>query len=412
MEEEAERMDELKAAMVVAWNEVMDYEALQLYQRDCDDDIFFEDIIVFSSKAALRVQRLVKQAENLDRQDTLKNLSLLKNNGDFNENFDEIQVLENRLNQLEERINSDKVNNYLKTTVLNDEKITPQFLRLSKTLHTDSLEKICKENGEPFTCKKDREKHIVEFYKKLYSLPENMPADFSNCIENFLGPQICGNPVVQNSKLSDEERNDLDRPLGISELDESVKKLNLRSAPGIDGVSNRFIFKYWNLLRGPLHRYAVACIDKGSLTDTFRTAVIRLIPKKGNKKLLKNWRPISLLSCYYKIISKALNARLGKVIGKVTTMAQKAYSPDRYMHEAIINTIETIKHCQEGRIEGALLSVDLHKAFDSVLHEFMREVYKFFGFGDYFIRMSEALGNGRAAKIILDDGSYSEKIEL
>jgi hypothetical protein len=106
MEEEAERMEELKAAMVVAWNQVMDYEALQLYQRDCDDDIFFEDIIVFSSKAALRVQRLVKQAENLDRQNTLKNLSLLKNNGDFNENFDEIQVLENRLNQLEERINS------------------------------------------------------------------------------------------------------------------------------------------------------------------------------------------------------------------------------------------------------------------------------------------------------------------
>ncbi|MFN9901583.1 MAG: hypothetical protein ACK55Z_22930, partial [bacterium] len=200
---------------------------------DCDDDIFFEDIIVFSSKAALRVQRLLKQAENLDRQNTLKNLRLLKNNG-FNENFDEIQVLENRLNLWEEGINSDKVINYLKTTILNDEKITTQFLRLAKTLHTDSLEKICKDNGEPFACKKDREKHIVELYKKLYSLPENMPADFSNCIENFLGPQICLNPVVQNSKLSDEERIDLDRPLGITELDESVKKLNLRSAPGID----------------------------------------------------------------------------------------------------------------------------------------------------------------------------------
>jgi hypothetical protein len=108
------------------------------------------------------------------------------------------------LNLLEERVNSDKVVNYLKTTILNDEKITPQFLRLAQTLHTDSLEKICKDNGEPFTSRKDREKHIVEFYKKLYSLPENMPVDFSNCIENFLGPQICENPVVQNSKLNDE----------------------------------------------------------------------------------------------------------------------------------------------------------------------------------------------------------------
>jgi hypothetical protein len=59
-----------------------------------------------------------------------------------------------------------------------------------------------------------------------------------------------------------------------------------------------------------------------------------------------------------------------------------------------------IKHCQNAGTEGALLLVDLHKAFDSVLHEFMREVYKFVGFGNYFIRMSEALGNGSAARII------------
>jgi len=42
----------------------------------------------------------------------------------------------------------------------------------------------------------------------------------------------------------------------------------------------------------------------------------------------------------------------------------------------------------------------------------MREVYLFFGFGEYFIRLSETLGNGRCAKIILDCGRYSDTIEL
>jgi hypothetical protein len=232
-----------------------------------------------------------------------------------------------------------------------------------------------------------------------------MPGDFTECIEKFLGPEICQNPVVLNSKLDQDEKDNLDQPLRIGELDEAVKTLNLRSAPGVDGVSNRFIVKFWKYFREPLFRYATTCINNGKLTDTFRTAIIRLIPKKGDTTQLKNWRPISLLSCYYKIISKALNVRLGTVIGKVTSMAQKAYSPDRYMHEAIINTVETIKHCQRKNVDGVLLSVDLHKAFDSVLHEFMREVYKFFGFGEYFIKMSEALGNGRSAKIILENGS-------
>jgi hypothetical protein len=73
----------------------------------------------------------------------------------------------------------------------------------------------------------------------------------------------------------------MERPLDIAELDELVLKLNLRSAPGKDGVSNRFIVKFWTFFREPLHRYASKCGEKGALTDTFRTAIIRLIPKKG-----------------------------------------------------------------------------------------------------------------------------------
>jgi hypothetical protein len=54
--------------------------------------------------------------------------------------------------------------------------------------------------------------------------------------------------------LTNDEKELLDNPLTLHELDESVKQLNLRSAPGIDGVSNRFIAKYWVYFREPLHR--------------------------------------------------------------------------------------------------------------------------------------------------------------
>jgi hypothetical protein len=199
-------------------------------------------------------------------------------------NFLEIQEIERKLNEIEERANADKVVNYLKTDILDKEKITPHFLRIAKTVSNDSLEKIRKDDGTVFPSKTEQEAHIVKFYKDLYSLPEVMPEDFTNCIENFLGPEICQHPVVTNSKLNEDEKNNLESPLNISELDESVTKLNLRSAPGIDGVSNRFIANF----REPLHSYAIKCIDNGRLTDTFRTAIIRLIPKKGNTTQLKN----------------------------------------------------------------------------------------------------------------------------
>jgi hypothetical protein len=123
---------------------------------------------------------------------------------------------------------------------------------------------------------------------------------------------------------------DLELDITIEELDEAVKSCNLNSAPGIDGFNNRFIVKFWKHFRKPFHDYFVHCYRTGLLTSTFRTALIKLIPKKGDQGQLKNWRPISLLSCFYKIISKAVNARLDKVIDKVTSLDQKAYNKNRY----------------------------------------------------------------------------------
>ncbi|MFN9938199.1 MAG: hypothetical protein ACK56I_01885, partial [bacterium] len=116
--------------------------------------------------------------------------------------------------------------NYLKTDILDGEKITPHFLKLAKTVNNDSLEKIRKADGSVFGSKTEQEAHIVEFYRDLYSLPDDMPEDFTGCVDEFLGPEICRHPLVVNSKLSDEEKTELESPLGIAELDESVKNLN------------------------------------------------------------------------------------------------------------------------------------------------------------------------------------------
>jgi len=198
----------------------------------------------------------------------------------------------------------------------------------------------------------------------------------------------------------------------VEELDEAVAKCNGNSAPGIDGIGNRFIKKFWNLFRLPLLEYLVVCNNRGTLTETFRTALIRLIPKKGDVGHIKNWRPISLLSCFYKIISKAVDARLEKVIDKVTSLAQKAYNKKRYIQEALINTIDTIRHCERNGINGVILSIDQKKAFDSVFHPYMREVYRFFGFGESFIKLLDTIGTNRTARILLDNGKNSREFDL
>ena len=60
--------------------------------------------------------------------------------------------------------------------------------------------------------------------------------------------------------------------------------------------------------------------------------MIILIGKKGrNNRLLKNWRPISLINVDAEIASKALALRIRKVLGSLISSDQTVYVKGRYI---------------------------------------------------------------------------------
>jgi len=409
-EQEDARLQQLEEELVEVWASTADLDYLRTFPRQVDDDEFFEKLLESSKKHMIRLQNHLKYVESAIKKNWMSELVRLKRSG-YATNFERIVALENLLNAASEKYVIDRLSNYLKSEVLNSEKMTPKFLKIAEKTVEISLSVIKDNDGNPFGRVSDRHEHIVSFYEKLYKNPENMPNDFSNCVEDFLG-DLVDHPVIRDCRLNDEDRRRLDAPLTAEELDEALKNCNMRSAPGIDGINNRFIKKFWPFFREPLKDYFECCRNKGSLTRTFSTALIKLLPKKGDTTQIKNWRPISLLSCFYKVISKAVNTRLNRVIDKLTSLNQKAYNKNRFIHEAVMNTVDTIRYCENNNVKGVILSIDQRKAFDSVFHGFIMEVYKFFRFGESFIQLLETIGTGRSSQVILDDGKLSRNIDL
>ncbi len=114
----------------------------------------------------------------------------------------------------------------------------------------------------------------------------------------------------------------------------------------------------------------------------------------------------------YKVLSRALNNRLKKIREHIFSRGQKGFTNGRYIQEVLINVIEMIAHCRYNNIPGVIVSIDQAKAFDTVSHKFMHEVYKFFGLGPNFIKVLETLGNNRTTCIAFEDGSHSKPIKL
>ena len=257
---------------------------------------------------------------------------------------------------------------------------------------------------------KQLNEHITNFYRSLYRLNSEEPLQGE--IHDFLGEEIVQHPVVQNSILKDEEKRNLDLDLGILELDKSLDESNTKSAPGPDGFSYKFITAFWKNFRLPLFECAKYGLENNDLPVVFKTASIKLIPKKGNTQDIKNWRPISLLSNFYKIISRAINNRLKTVANRILSRAQKGFNRARQLQEVILNTDQNISYCKKHNIKGVLVAIDQSKAFDSVGHSFMEKVYSFFGFGDRIRRWLATIGTGRTAKIILGGDLFSDTISL
>ena len=390
--------------------ELPDPDQLNLIPLTCANDYFLEALMSSMKCAVISFQSFIRKVSTAKKSQLISNINRLRD--DFIINSAAISELQQELNDLVNCEVKSKIQAMKLFEGLNDEKPRPIFLSLAKSRNTGKLSKIRKEDNSDFASDEERNEFIVSFFEKLYKKPSSELVSHENVIEDFLGEEICNSQIVQNSKLTALERECMESGLTLPELDLSIKNANLRSASGVDGFSNIMIKKCWHLLRLPLLNYAQTCFDKGELTPNFRGATIRLIPKKSDASSLKNWRPISLLSNMYKIISRALNERLNKVVNRICSRAQKGFNKHRYTQEVLINVWESIQKSKNLNSNGAVMAIDMAKAFDTLSNSFLDQVFKFFGFGPIMRNWLKLVGTNRSACVILDDGKFSRNFNL
>jgi len=118
------------------------------------------------------------------------------------------------------------------------------------------------------------------------------------------------------------------------ECSEVLKIMELGKSPGMDGLPAEFYKVFWK----DVSPFLLCCLNKshqkGKLALTQRRGIISLIPKKDKAlQELKNWRPITLLNCDYKIASKAIASRLEAVLQNLVDNDQTDFSAVRYVRK-------------------------------------------------------------------------------
>nr|GEY33677.1 hypothetical protein [Tanacetum cinerariifolium] len=121
--------------------------------------------------------------------------------------------------------------------------------------------------------------------------------------------------------------------------------------------------------------------DDGSFPKGSNSSFIALIPKVTDAKFVIDFRPINLIGCVYKVVTKILANRLATVISDLVSDIQSAFVANRQLLDGPFILNELLAWCKRKKKQAMIFKVDFAKAYDSVRRDYLLDVLQAFGFG-------------------------------
>ncbi|WVZ55767.1 hypothetical protein U9M48_006389 [Paspalum notatum var. saurae] len=173
----------------------------------------------------------------------------------------------------------------------------------------------------------------------------------------------------------------LDAPFTEEELKTAIQQMPADKAPGPDGFTGAFFTKCWEIIKADVLKAANAFhLLRTSNLSILNSANIVLIPKKEGADSVGDYRPISLIHSFAKIISKVLAMRLAPHMDNLVSPSQSAFIKKRNIHESFLTVRNAVRRLHRNRVPALFFKLDITKAFDSVRWEYLLTLLKRLGF--------------------------------
>ena len=161
--------------------------------------------------------------------------------------------------------------------------------------------------------------------------------------------------------------------LNHNDISSIIKNLDSNKAHGCDNISIKMIQICGESIAFPLKLLFETALKEKKFPDIWKLANVVPVHKKEEKKLLKNYRPISLLPIFSKIFERVIYNSLFNhfVSNKLFTPSQSGFLAGDSCIAQLLSIIHEIQTSFDSNppadVKGVFL--DISKAFDNVCHE-------------------------------------------
>lgn len=187
------------------------------------------------------------------------------------------------------------------------------------------------------------------------------------------------NSNIHSIDMMDAKR--LEAPISMDEVKNAIWSCGGDKAPGPDGLTFKLLKRFWSCFTTDVMKFIQHFEESGSLARGCNSSFITLAPKVNDPSTLSDYKPISLIGCMYKIISKIVATRLKAVVGKVVGEVQPTYVEGRSILDGPLIVNDICGWAKSIKKKILLFKADYDRAFDSINWEYLDSILTHMGFG-------------------------------
>lgn len=166
-----------------------------------------------------------------------------------------------------------------------------------------------------------------------------------------------------------------------SDITKILDSFRPKSSAGWDEVPMSLLKKCGAWIAAPLAHIINHSFDTGVFPAKMKLAVVRPIFKKGDRHKCGNYRPLSLLTSFSKVIERIMHYFLTEHlrVNSVISNSQHGFREGHSTTTAIFQMILKVSQALEKKNRVGMILCDLSKAFDSLDHDLLLKKMEWYG---------------------------------